>query len=711
MFLRRQAAEINLGLDRENMRLWTICVLWLTLMAAQRESWGQHAGSPRQIIENVRVVDVVAGKASAPQRVLIDGARIVAVGAVELPADGDVVRIDAEGRYLIPGLFDAHVHLVPDADHFAPLLVAHGVTSVRDLGGPTELILALKRSAADSSTPIPDITATGSIIDGTPPVWPFSEPCASSDEARAAVQRLAAAGVDQIKVYSLLAPDAYRAAVAEAQRLGLPVTGHVPYSIRLEETLHAGQNCIEHLEGFGPLLTELAPVIDEEPARNPMIAAFRGWSRWREVDRDRLQAVVLQNAVHRVTHCPTLVVMDSISRITDPNRNPNEDARLKYVSPAMLAFWDSGRYIDFSPRARQALPAMKALVGELHRAGVNLVVGTDLANPFVFAGSAVHDEMQHFVEAGIPPADVLRMATINAAQLCGVADQRGSIAVGKTASLVLLDANPLSNIEAVRHIRAVWLRGKYYDRAALDALLAEVEQSVRGATVPETQAGPQPDIPGRVVLRGQYQMKFGQLDAGVEDFVVTESEDGLRVWAHQQPKGGGQIPAITTVHFGSDGTFVEATWETQDRRQLRAQYRRDAGALVGEAKLPDQALGESRLALTEPYLISTPVYASEFGFYGPLQLAPGESIELHSTGFGYPDWKPAAAPMTITRLADEALDLDGRRWSARVYHSVLKTNMGEMNIKTWTGPDGHTLQSELRFPFGTVTATRRLIEE
>ncbi|HMP77958.1 MAG TPA: amidohydrolase family protein [Pirellulaceae bacterium] len=684
----------------------------LTLTMGFWEIWcqGQEPLDRKQIIENVRVVDVAAGTASEPQRVLIVGTKIAAIGEFELPPGEDAIVIDAEGRYLIPGLFDAHVHLVSDLDHFAPLLVAHGVTSVRDMGGPTELILGIKRSAADSSDPIPDITATGAIIDGPQPVWPFSEPCESVEQAEAAVKKLVAAGVDQIKVYSLLPADAYRAAVRQAHRLGLKVTGHVPYSVSLADAAAAGQNCIEHLEGFGPLLSELTPRQEESSASSPMAAAFQGWSRWREVDRDRLREAIRQQAIAQIYHCPTLVVMHSIGRIGNPDDDPRRDPRMKYVSPSMLSFWDSGRYGDFSPRARAAVPAMKELVGEMYREHVTLVVGTDLANPFVFAGSAVHDEMEHFVEAGIPPAEVLKMATYYPAHLCGVADERGSIETGKTASLVLLDANPLEQISAVRQIRAVWLRGKHFDRAALDDWLAQVERSARGAEIADNEE-PKASLPGQVIARGQYRLQFGQFDAGVEEFIVTRSDTGFHTWSHQKPKGGGQVPAVTTSHFTLDSQFVSATWETFDRRNLRATYRIEEGALIGQATQQGNDLGSARHDLTPPVLISTPVYAAEFAYYGRLTLEPGESIEVQSVGFGYPDWKPAAAKVLITRLPDEALELEGRTWMAWVYQSDMKTEMGEMKIKTWTDSDGHTLKSVLRFPFGTVTAVRQLEQD
>ena len=141
---------------------------------------------------------------------------------------------------LIPGLFDAHVHISASPETFGPMLLANGVTCVRDTGAPTEMIVAMREQASGPDSMLPQIICTGAIIDGDPPVWPFSQPCDEPEEARAAVRKLAEAGVDQIKVYSLLDKAVYEAAVSEAHTLGLKVTGHVPLKVTLEEAMAEG---------------------------------------------------------------------------------------------------------------------------------------------------------------------------------------------------------------------------------------------------------------------------------------------------------------------------------------------------------------------------------------------------------------------------------------------------------------------------------------
>lgn len=567
------------------------------------------------------------------------------------------------------------------------------------------MILALKRSASSRDEPTPDITATGAIIDGQPPVWPFSEAVETELDAAAAVRKLAAAGVDQIKVYSLLKREVYFAAVTEAKRLGLTVTGHVPYSVSLSEAAGIGQDAIEHLEGFAPLFNEWAKAA--EVAGSPTIKAFSGWQQWAQVDREKLAAAIAEQKNEDVVHIPTLIVMGSIGRITDPNNDPRQDPRMKYVSPAMLGFWQGRQYETFSPRARAAIPAMTELVGELYRGGVTLAVGTDLANPYVFPGSAVHDEMERFVQAGIPAHEVLKMATLIPARLCGVETERGSIAVGKTASLVLLRENPLEDIKAVRQIETVWLRGQRWDRAALDALLKKIADAAAGDSRPADPTT-KPELPGELLLSGTYQLKFQQFDAGQETFMVSRADDGYHTWSHSQPKGGGQAPAIVRTHFTLEGQLVSAEYQLLTGKKLRATYRLVDGKLEGTAEVPGKPSETLQQALTEPYRISTPIYAAEFMFYGNLGLKVGESTKIQSVGFGFPDWKPAGVEVEIARVENETLEIDGQNLEVQVFTSKLKSSMGEMNIKSYSDAAGHTVRTELKFPFGAVTAVRKL---
>jgi len=262
-------------------------------------------------IRGVAVIDVEAGTALPDRTVVIEGERIARVApSAEVELGADVLVIDGAGLYLVPGLVDAHVHVI-HPDTFAPLLLANGVTLARDLGGPTKERVALRERLARGEALGPELRVTGAIVDGDPPVWPFSEPVDTEEEARAAVRKLHAASVDEIKVYSLLEPGPFRAAIAEAHALGLRAVGHVPESVPLEDALEAGLDEIEHLSGFGPWL---ARAVGENPGG---LLDLSGWLAYDRVPPERVRALAARVAGAKTVLCPTLVVLDRLARAKD----------------------------------------------------------------------------------------------------------------------------------------------------------------------------------------------------------------------------------------------------------------------------------------------------------------------------------------------------------------------------------------------------------
>ena len=657
-------------------------------------SEAQQAGA---LVRNVTIIDVISGRAVPRQTVVVTGDTIWAVHTSDGQGLSADVMIDGTDRYLIPGLFDAHVHLTPSVECFGPMLIAHGVTCVRDTGAATDVIVALREQASNGEIDSPEIICTGAIIDGDPPVWPFSEPCDTPDEARAAVRKLHDAGVNQIKVYSLLAPEVYLAAIEEAHKAGLKVTGHIPNSVTLDEAINARQDCIEHMMGMEKLLDELAGQDDGE--RMPIWAGFEGFLKYDTVDKTKLRERLKTIHDAGTMYCPTLVVMQGVSRAAE--EGAATDPRMKYVPQNLRGFWSQANYKAFGQWAGQAVSGMKSLIGELHRAGIPMMVGTDLANPYVFAGESVHQEMRNFHEAGMPAIDALRAATIVPATFCGVEDRLGSIAPGKTASLVLLNANPLDDISNVSRIDGVMLRGKWMDRAALDSMAAEVAKLVESSTPAETVAIVL-EAPGEVVHRGRYRMKLGEFDAGFEEFIISRSDKGWHVRAHNQPEGGYQAPMLVGADFDLKGSPVGATWKQLTSAPVESTYTFEGKKLTAHAKRADEPLEPQTLALPDNALFSPPAYASEFLIARTLAMKPGETREFQAVSFGYPSWEASLAPYTIKRHEDTKLSLsDGREIAAQHYTSVLKTPMGEFNSETWLREDGLLARMVMKMPFGT----------
>ena len=427
---------------------------------------------------DVTVVDVENGTAVPGQTVVVVDDRIDKIGAqAELGLQERAQTVNGHGLYLMPGLVDAHVHYL-DAPVFGRLMIANGVLLVRDMGMPTDYILKLRDQLNRGETLGPEMIATGAILDGHPPLIPqVSLGIKTPEEGRVAVRKQAEAGVDMIKVYSGLDEDVFLAIVEEAQKHGLKVVGHVPESVYIEAAA-AGLRSSEHLLGFEKVIAKLLgePVNLRYAGMGSDADYFR---RLGEVDPAELAGVYQRLRTSGLTVCPTIVTFKTFIdlRAFQAGSFP----RSEYISPEVLGIWKSlwspqGELPDF------IWQGWAHMVSDLNKAGVPLMVGTDLLTPGILPGYAVHEEMAIWQEAGIPPADVLRSATIVPAQFMGLGDRLGSVSEGKTASMVLVRANPLEDVRNAQQIEGVFLRGQYFSREDLDRLLDEAKALAQPST-------------------------------------------------------------------------------------------------------------------------------------------------------------------------------------------------------------------------------------
>jgi hypothetical protein len=337
------------------------------------------------------------------------------------------------------------------------------------------------------------------------------------------------------------------------------------------------------------------------------------------------------------------------------------------------------------------------------------MVGTDLANPYVFAGFAVHEEMGLFRTAGIPNADILRAATIVPATFCGVADTLGTIRAGKIASMVLLRGNPLEDIGNVKLVEGVFLRGRYFSRNALDAMLDDVE-TVVVESMPNEAAVVELDLPGEEIIRGRYVMKFQQWDGGFEDFLITRDDDGYHVMTHSQPQGGPQPPYVMTVHAGPAYEFVSGDWTLLQGSGLKAQYTREDDAIAAVARGDDGEPKTQSFEIPVGGLFAGPPTATDFLTIGRAGLVVGESRTFRSWGFGFDGWRLGDTDYTLSRGQDGTLTLDGEAVVARHYEYSITSQMGELTGDTWTDERGVTLKSVLVLPFGEFKSTLEGVE-
>ena len=439
------------------------------------------------VFQGVTVIDVASGAVQPGLTVVVDGERIAEVGrrpAVRIPTGARVV--DAAGKFLIPGLWDMHVHTAfgdwfPGARDIAlPLFVANGVTGVRDMGGDLDVLLEWRRTIAQGALVGPRMVISGPMLDGPKPRFPSSVAIATPEDGGRAVRDLAARGVDFIKLQSLIPREAVFAIAAEAKKAGIPFAGHVPDAVRAGEMSAAGQRSLEHLigvfEGSSPREDEFIKGEVKSPGR--FLAAF---------DEARLRALAAVLARNRTWQCPTLVWERGGNLIEE--RDLEHDPLARYAP----ASWKNGTWkrfrdqvtgefnVDDLATRKRFVARELEVVATLHRAGVPFLAGTDtVAGVHIFPGFSLHDELGLLVQAGFAPLDALRSATRGPAEYLSMTDRLGRIEKGTLADLVLLDRSPLDDIANTRSIRAVVAGGRYFSREDLDALLRGVETRAAG---------------------------------------------------------------------------------------------------------------------------------------------------------------------------------------------------------------------------------------
>lgn len=450
-------------------------------------------------VTHVTLIDATGTPPQPDMTVLVADGRISAIGhSAQVAVPGNYKQVDGSGKFLIPGLADMHIHLTGagepsgSREFIIPLLVANGITTVRDMGGKVEYLKELRAEINSGKRLGPQIFFTGPYLDGNPPSFQPSIVVQTPAEAATAVDKLKAEGVDFIKVQSRLPPEPYYAIADEAKKDRIRFVGHVPDSITAAVASDSGQASIEHLTGvlLGCSTREtdlrkrqVAPAKPGE-SQEETLAEDRAWTKGLlDSYSDEQAAHLIQKfAANRTWQVPTFPTLVHLGFVT-PDTDLEKDPRLKYVPEKARETWQEGRnaqlagrnYTDFAQRAEIIRRSLE-IVGKMNAAGVPIMAGTDAAAPNVFPGSSLHEDLAYLVQAGLTPMQALQAATARPAEFLGQSAQQGTVEVGKRAHLVLLDANPLDDIHNTTKIRAVILNGKLLDRSDLDKVLAGVEQ-------------------------------------------------------------------------------------------------------------------------------------------------------------------------------------------------------------------------------------------
>ncbi|MBK7830856.1 MAG: amidohydrolase family protein [Gemmatimonadetes bacterium] len=484
------------------------------MTSAALEAQGIPTQQERIALTHVRVVDVATGAIQPDQTILIVGGRIREVGPqrrVKVPADAKVVN--ATGLYAVPGLWDMHVHvsstamrprapgeeatLLHNAEFVFPLFVANGVTGIRDMSGNLKVLTDWRRSIVAREMIGPRMIVTGAKVGSDRPVVPGAPyPIATDDDLRKSGRMLKQEGADFVK-YLALPPERFPVLMQAARAEGLPVSGHVPSWMRVQDISDAGLASVEHLHGVllatstmqEELLVEaqrertwwgqrlLRAGIWDEKARLES-RQRRALESYNDSLAQRLSRRFVKN---RTWQTPTLTSIRHVNGVLDDSSL--KAARAPYYLPFMTGRrgnWEQGDTLMSLSYARRAFQ----LTAAMSRAGVPILAGSDMPGTNRLPGFSLLDELEHLVEAGLSPLQALQAATIRPAEFLHARDSLGTIDAGKVADVILVRANPLEDINRMRELEGVVLAGRYLSRRDLDAMLAQVREVARQWRLP-----------------------------------------------------------------------------------------------------------------------------------------------------------------------------------------------------------------------------------
>jgi len=454
---------------------WMLAGAWTSLAG------GAAPQAPASlVIWNVTVIDAASGKRPG-QTVVVEGDRIIAVGVDTVVPDGAKI-IDGTARYLIPGLWDMHVHLTYDkalGEVMPRLFLSYGVTSVRDTGGLLEKLLPVVQAMRAEGAVAPRVFFSGPLLDGQLVVYDgvgrpeigIANP--SPEVARANVAKLKAAEVDFIKIYEMVSPEVFDALVEAADEHGLPIAMHVPLSLRAGQVA-SRVNSMEHLRNVETDCVAHAEALLAE--RREILAANREASgaavRSQLHSLQRLPAIRAQDAARcdevlaamgTTIQVPTLR-LNAFSLQSPFERDDWPDA-LERLPPTVAKSWRATTQQRLeNPRKGDTTFGewSLAMVRRMHERGIPIGAGTDTPIGYALPGHSLHDELDLLVRAGLSPREALRAATVRPAEFFKLENELGRIQSGYRADLVLLSANPLTDIANTRRIEGVVSRGRWF---------------------------------------------------------------------------------------------------------------------------------------------------------------------------------------------------------------------------------------------------------
>lgn len=463
---------------------------------------GQSNSSQDYWVTNAYVVDVQNGQLmDGLKDIHIKNGKITAIETHQTQKRKQTTTIDAKGQYLIPGLWDMHTHpddpevwwMTPvpeDRDLLMPLFVLYGVTGTRDMAGDLQLVQDWRQKIKRGELLGPEIIAAGPLLDGANASWDGSVSIPDAQRVQFIVDSLKMAGVDFLKVYSGLPREVFFPLTEYAQKVNLPVVGHIPTDVTTVEGAAAGMICQEHLLNIIlECSTKEADIrqgnIDYGDAENGLDRYYiRNKLMMDHFSIEKAKVLYEAYAKYNTWHSPTLSMW--YKNAFYESEKPKDEQYFRYLPKYLRKYWQPDTNVHLKYRQKKIVETKQRqfdfylqIVKGMHDAGVPLLAGTDVgANPLCWPGIGVHNELEMFVKAGLSPAEALKTATINPVTFLQIEKDFGTVAVGKIADLVLLKGNPLDDIQQIRQIDAVIKMGVFYSEKERLRMLLDIEAAL-----------------------------------------------------------------------------------------------------------------------------------------------------------------------------------------------------------------------------------------
>ena len=442
------------------------------------------------LLYGVNIIDVETGNITPNGFLAIDDDAITFIGDDSVADEhAGLTEIDLVGKYIIPGLWDMHIHLegkdlADDNKALLPLYIAYGITTVRDMASDLgEQVLAWRGEIARNEFLGPQIFTAGRKLEGIGSIWPGDLEIANEQDLDRMLDKIDNYNVDLVKITNnALGGDLFLKSVKASHDRGYIVSGHIPYDLTINELADAGMSSIEHASYLIRLGSDenenvnlvKAGTVTNSQAQSNYLANF---------DQDQANEAYLELAQKNVAICPTLIGSNKLTYF-----NPDKEAKQpfrQYLTDLYVSKYQwridrmSGDTLEDKARKIKTYELIASQLPHIQKAGMLIIAGSDSApvNTFVYPALALHEELIYFQNAGLTPLAILQSATINSAKFMKKTETLGGLKVGRNADIVVLNSNPLEDIKATQDIYAVVNNGVFFDREALDFILENAKKT------------------------------------------------------------------------------------------------------------------------------------------------------------------------------------------------------------------------------------------